>query len=127
MVDCDESSEIDILPCCLGSECVSVANARVCPSGPRTSRVEIADLMEVEQQGQKAYFFVESHLLRILQTGFTDGHHHHLNHKAQLVESDRQLEIKLHCGTLELAHQGIIDCDVNLGTVKSTVTRVHLQ
>lgn len=59
MVDCDESSEIDILPCCLGSECVSVANARVCPSGPRTSRVEIADLMEVEQQGQKAYFFVE--------------------------------------------------------------------
>lgn len=43
------------------------------------------------------------------------------------VESDRQLEIQLHCGTLELAHQGIIDGDVNLGTVESTVPRVHLQ
>lgn len=43
------------------------------------------------------------------------------------VESDRQLEIELHCGTLELAHQGIIDCDVNLGTVESAVTGVHLQ
>ncbi len=38
MVDCDESSEIDVLPCCLGSESDSVANARVCPSGPRTKQ-----------------------------------------------------------------------------------------
>lgn len=42
------------------------------------------------------------------------------------VESDGQLEVQLDCGTLELAHEGVVHCDVDLGTIERTISRVHL-
>ena len=43
------------------------------------------------------------------------------------VETNGQLEIELDGGTLELAHEGVVDGDVNLGAVEGAIARVHLQ
>lgn len=42
------------------------------------------------------------------------------------VESVGQLEVQLDSGALELAHESVVHCDVNLGTVERAVPFVHL-
>lgn len=42
------------------------------------------------------------------------------------VESDGQLKVQLDSGTLELAHEGVVHCDVNLGAVECAVAFIHL-
>lgn len=43
------------------------------------------------------------------------------------VETNGQLKVQLHCSTLELAHEGVVDCDVNLWAIERSVAGVHLQ
>lgn len=42
------------------------------------------------------------------------------------VEADRQLEVKLDGGALELAPQGVKHCDVNLRAVEGAIGLVQL-
>ena len=43
-----------------------------------------------------------------------------------ILVPERQLEIKLNCGTLVLPFEGVSQGDVNLGPVEGSITRVQL-